>query len=252
VFCLIWGLGGAFISLALSRVMAKWMMGVQIIPENAPQPELRWLVETVHHLSRKSGLTTMPEVGIYDSPEVNAFATGPSRNRALVAVSSGLLSRMDRNQAAGVLAHEVAHVVNGDMVTMTLIQGVVNAFVMFIARVIAFAVSMQVREESRYMVQFMVTIVLQILLSILGMIVVAYFSRIREYRADRGGADLAGRDSMVSALQALQNTTALVTAGEEHASLATLKISGKRGGFAALFSTHPPLEDRIRRLQTGG
>jgi len=249
LFCLIWGFGGAFISLGLSRVMAKWMMGVQVIEPGHRDPTLRWLVETVHELSRRAGLTTMPEVGFYESHEVNAFATGPTRNRALVAVSSGLLARMNRAQVSGVLGHEVAHVANGDMVTMTLLQGVVNAFVMFIARVIAFAVSANVREESRFMVHFAVTLVLEIVLSILGMIVVAAFSRLREYRADRGGARLAGRENMIAALQGLQRTVELIES-EEHASLATLKISGKRSGLAALFATHPPLEKRIRALQS--
>ena len=248
LFCLIWGFGGAFISLGLSRLIAKWMMGVQLIDAGQTDADLRWVVETVHQMARKAGLSTMPEVGLYQSNEVNAFATGPTRNRALVAVSSGLLARMNRDQVAGVLGHEVAHVANGDMVTMTLLQGVVNAFVMFIARVIAFAVSANVREESRYMVHFMVTLVLEIALSILGMMVVAAFSRRREYRADRGGAQLAGRERMIEALRGLQGTTALVE-NEEHGSLATLKISGKRGGFAALFSTHPPLEKRIRALE---
>ncbi|MDH4248996.1 MAG: protease HtpX, partial [Deltaproteobacteria bacterium] len=197
-----------------------------------------------------AGLGTMPQVGIYDSPEVNAFATGPSRNRALVAVSTGLLQRMNRDHVAGVLGHEIAHVANGDMVTMTLIQGVVNAFVMFIARIIAFAVSMNVKEESRRMTNMMVTIVLDIVLSILGSIVVAYFSRLREFRADRGGAEYAGRASMIGALQALQKTV-MLQAPEENKSLATLKISGRPSGFLSLFSTHPPIEVRIQRLQQG-
>lgn len=248
LFCIIWGMGGAFISLGLSRMMAKWMVGVQVIPADTREPELRWLVETVHHLAQRAGLPAMPEVGIYRSPEVNAFATGPTKSRALVAVSEGLLRRMERDQVEGVLGHEVAHIANGDMVTMTLIQGVINAFVMFIARIIAYAVAMNVREESRFMVHFAVTIALEIGLSILGMIVVAFFSRYREFRADQGGARLAGREKMIGALQGLRRTVELVES-EEHASLATLKISGKRGGFASLFATHPPLEERIRRLQ---
>lgn len=248
IFCLVWGMGGAFISLGLSRILAKWMMGVRVIPENTTDPELRWLLGTVHRLAERAGLPAMPQVGVYDSPEVNAFATGPMRSRSLVAVSSGLLSRMERGQVEGVLGHEVAHIANGDMVTMTLIQGIVNAFVMFVARVIAYAVSLNVREENRYMVHFGVTIALEILLSILGMVVVSYFSRSREFRADLGGAKLAGRDKMIAALQGLQRTVGMVESGE-HKSLATLKISGKRGGLAMLFATHPPLETRIRRLQ---
>jgi heat shock protein HtpX len=247
-FAAVWGFGGAFISLALSRVMAKWMMGVRAIDPRAASGEERWLVDTVYRLSQQARLPVMPEVGVYASPEVNAFATGPTKRRALVAVSAGLLRRMERNQIEGVLGHEVAHIANGDMVTMTLLQGVVNAFVIFFARVIAYAISMNVREESRFMVHMVVTIVLEILLSILGMIVVAYFSRIREFRADRGGATLAGKQKMVGALQGLRASLGLVEA-EGHASLATLKISGKPGGLMALFATHPPLEERIRRLQ---
>jgi heat shock protein HtpX len=250
LFTLVWGMGGAFISLALSRVMAKWMLGVQVIPADVREPQLRWLVDTVHHLAQRAGLPAMPQVGVYDSPEVNAFATGPTKGRALVAVSSGLLQRMDRNQVSGVLGHEVAHVANGDMVTMTLIQGVINAFVMFIARAIAFAVTSNMRDEGRYMAQFAITIALEIALSVLGMIVVAYFSRLREFRADRGGAQFAGRENMISALEGLRRSVALIEA-DGHASLATLKISGKRGGFASLFATHPPLEERIARLQAG-
>ncbi len=250
LFCLMWGFGGAFISLALSRLMAKWMMGVQLIPPDVADPELRWLVGTVHQLAGRAGLPAMPQVGVYQSDEVNAFATGPTRSRALVAVSTGLLQRMQRNQVAGVLGHEVAHVANGDMVTMTLIQGVVNAFVLFIARIIAYAITTNMRDEGRYMAQFAITIALEIALSMLGMIVVAFFSRRREFRADRGGAQLAGRENMVDALQALGRTTELIES-EEHASLATLKISGKRGGLALLFATHPPLEERVRRLQAG-
>ena len=249
LFCLVWGMGGAFISLGLSRMMAKWMLGVQVIPENVADPDLRWLVSTVHHLAQRAGLPAMPEVGYYNSPEVNAFATGPTKSRALVAVSAGLLRRMSRAQVEGVLGHEVTHIANGDMVTMTLIQGVVNAFVMFIARVIAFAVTSNMREGSRYMAQFAITIALEIALSVLGMIVVAYFSRLREFRADRGGAQLAGREKMIDALQGLRQTVELVDT--EQASLATLKISGKPGGFAALFATHPPLEERIRALRAG-
>jgi heat shock protein HtpX len=250
LFVLVWGMGGAFISLALSRVMAKWMLGVQVIPPDVRDPELRWLVDTVHHLAQRAGLPAMPQVGRYESPEVNAFATGPTRSRALVAVSSGLLARMDHAQVEGVLGHELTHIANGDMVTMTLIQGVVNAVVMFLARVIAYTVTTNMRAEARAMARFAITIALEIGLSILGMIVVAGFSRRREFRADAGGARLAGREKMIGALQALQGTQALAPPEPNHA-LATLKISGRAGGLASLFATHPPLEARIRRLQAG-
>ena len=204
VFYLVWGMGGAFISLAISRIMAKWMLGVQVIDPERAHGELAELVQTVHRLAKSANLPAMPEVGIYDSPEVNAFATGPTKARALVAVSTGLLGRMSQRQMEGVLGHEVAHIANGDMVTMTLVQGVVNAFVMFFARVIAFAVSQNVKEESRRMVNFMVTMALEIAFSLLGAMVVAYFSRRREFRADAGGAQLAGSASMIDALKALK------------------------------------------------
>jgi heat shock protein HtpX len=249
IFCLVWGMGGAFISLALSRVMAKWMMGVQVIDPATASGQAEWLVRTVHGLAQSAGLPRMPEVGVYRGRECNAFATGPTKSRALVAVSTGLLERMDRDQVSGVLGHEITHVANGDMVTMTLLQGVVNAFVMFLARVIAFAVSQKVKEDARRGIQFAVTIVLEIVLSLLGMLVVAGFSRWREYRADAGGARLAGREHMISALEALQRTVDLVD--NHQRALAAFKISGRRTGFWFLFATHPPLEDRIARLRQG-
>jgi heat shock protein HtpX len=247
LFCLVWGMAGSFISLALSRVMAKRMMGVQVIDPNTRDPREQALVDIVHKLARGAGLPAMPEVGWYDSPEVNAFATGPTKSRALVAVSSGLLQRMNRDEIEGVLGHEITHVANGDMVTMTLLQGVVNAFVLFLARVIAFAVSQGVREENRGMVQFAVVLLLQIVLSLLGAMVVAAFSRWREFRADRGGARLAGTGSMIAALERLRRNTELVDTRQE--ALATLKISGAPSRFTALLATHPPLEVRIARLQ---
>ncbi|MCC7460177.1 MAG: protease HtpX [Proteobacteria bacterium] len=254
VFCAIWGFGGALISLALSRIMAKMMMGVKVIDPNTTNRDERWLLEKVHNLSRMAGLPKMPEVGIYNSPEINAFATGPTKSRALVAVSSGLFQRMNEKEVEGVLGHEVAHIANGDMVTMTLLQGLVNAFVMFIARIIAFAVSQQAKEESRPMIRFAVTIVLEIALSFLGMLVIAYFSRQREFRADKGGAKYAGRDSMIAALEKLKSAYSLnaqVQSAHKQDSVATMKISSKRsGGLLALMSTHPDLDTRIRRLQT--
>ena len=247
VFCLIWGMAGSLISLALSRVMAKRMMGVQVIDPNTSDPTERSLVEIVHGLARGARLPAMPEVGIYDSPEVNAFATGPTKSRALVAVSSGLLGRMNRDEVEGVLGHEITHVANGDMVTMTLLQGIVNAFVLFFARVIAFAVSQNVREESRGMVNFLVVIVLQIVLSLLGALVVAAFSRWREFGADRGGATLAGTPKMIAALERLRRNAEMVDTS--HEALDTLKIAGAPSRFMALLASHPPLETRIARLQ---
>jgi heat shock protein HtpX len=249
-FCLVWGFGGAFISLALSRVMAKFTMGVRIInPEQSSGYE-RELVNNVYQLSQKAGLSKMPQVGIYDSSDVNAFATGPTRNRSLVAVSTGLLHSMNKNEIEGVLAHEVAHIANGDMVTMTLVQGVVNAFVMFFARIIGFAVAQTVKEENRPMINMIVVFVCEILLGILGSLAVAWFSRLREYRADQGGANLAGRASMIAALERLQRGYVSMEADSAPQSVAAFRISNKRGGLLAAFSTHPPLEDRIARLRS--
>ena len=253
-FCLVWGMGGAFISLALSRVMAKTLYGVQVIDPNTRDSELQDLVQTVYRLARSANLPAMPEVGIYDSDEVNAFATGPTRSRALVAVSTGLLGRMNRNQVEGVLGHEIAHITNGDMVTMTLVQGVINAFAMFLARAIAFAIATMGRgrdeegETFSYLTYFMTYIVLEILFMILGSIVVAWFSRQREFRADAGGARFAGREKMIQALQALKSTYELVDTKSQPA-VNTLKISGVEGGLMRFFATHPSLDQRIERLQ---
>ena len=259
VFCLIWGFGGAFISLALSRLMAKWMMGVQVIPPNTTDPTLQKLVETVHTLARQAGLPKLPEVGIYDSEEVNAFATGPTKSRALVAVSTGLLQRMGSQEVTGVLGHEITHIANGDMVTMTLIQGIINAFVMFLARVLAFVVSQAMRsrddrDSGGGWLQFILVMVFQIVFSILGSLVVCWFSRWREYRADAGGARLAGRENMINALRALRRLhDPEVAAAEANRAQAfqSLKISGQSSGLLALFATHPPLEQRIARLEQG-
>jgi heat shock protein HtpX len=260
VLCLVWGFAGALISLALSRVIAKWSMGVQVIPPQTMDPVLRQLVETVHGLARGAGLSTMPEVGIYESPEVNAFATGPTRSRSLVAVSTGLLQRMGSREVEGVLGHEIAHVANGDMVTMTLIQGVINAFVMFLSRILAFALSQALRSRDDRDtgggggLQFLFVMLFQIVFSILGSMVVFWFSRQREFRADAGGARLAGRDNMIGALRALQrsyNPEVVTAEAQHHQAFQALKISGPQGGWMRLFSSHPPLEERIARLERG-
>ena len=245
VFCLVWGMGGAFISLLMSRAIAKMAMGVKLVDGRTGSPEVDWLHRTVARLAQQAQLP-MPEVGVYDSAEVNAFATGPSKSRSLVAVSSGLLRSMRQDEIEGVLAHEIAHIQNGDMVTMTLIQGVVNAFVLFLSRIIASIVRQAVDERYAYLLSMVVTIVLDIVLGIIGMMVVAWFSRAREFRADAGGAALAGRGQMISALRRLQSTKQLVDTSQPE--MATLKISGRRA--MALFSTHPPLEERIRALET--
>jgi heat shock protein HtpX len=256
LFCFIWGMGGAFISLQLSRWMAKTMMGVQVIDPNTSDPDAQRLVQTIHNLARSAGLSVMPEVGIYDSPEVNAFATGPSRSRALVAVSSGLLARMRQYDVEGVLGHEMTHIANGDMVTMTLIQGVVNAFAMFLARILAFALSRggSSRDDDRggnFFMEWMLINLFQTVFMVLGMIVVNWFSRWREFRADAGGARLAGRDHMISALRTLKSIheAGADLAGPQQPAVQALKISGRSGGFGALFASHPPLDERIARLE---
>jgi len=253
VFCLVWGVGGAFISLALSRLMAKWFMGVRVVDPRTSDPNLQELVQMVHRLAQRAGLPAMPEVGIYDAPEVNAFATGPSRTRSLVAVSTGLLNSMRRDELEGVLGHEVAHIANGDMVTMALIQGIVNAFAMFLARVLAFAISqaMRSRDDDRggsYFVQYLMVQLFQFVFLVLGSIVVCWFSRQREFRADAGGAQYVSRGQMIGALEALRRVhenPALASPARPD-SFQTLKISGKQGH---LFSTHPPIEERIARLR---
>jgi heat shock protein HtpX len=245
IFSLVWGMGGAFISLQMSRFIAKRATGVRLVDGQTGTAELDWLYATVTRLTQQANLP-MPEVGVYDSPEVNAFATGPSKSRSLVAVSSGLLRSMRQDEVEGVLAHEISHISNGDMVTMTLLQGVINAFVMFFARVIAFAISRGGDSRSNSGSNFMVVMVLQIVLGILGSLVTAWFSRQREFRADRGAAALAGRDRMIAALQRLASNREMVDTS--HQALATLKINGTRG-WAVFFSTHPPLEARIAALQ---
>jgi heat shock protein HtpX len=247
VVSLVWGFGGALISLAMSRWMAKTAMGVQLVNGLSGQAELDWLYQTVEQLTRKAGLP-MPEVGVYDSPEVNAFATGPSKRSSLVAVSSGLLRSMRREEVEGVLAHEVSHIQNGDMVTLTLIQGVVNAFSIFFSRVIANVIRQLVDERISTLVFFVATILFDIVFSILGMMVVAWFSRAREFRADAGAATLSSRGNMIAALQRLMANKALVDNSQPQ--LAAMKINGSRhGALALLMSTHPPLEARIAALQ---
>lgn len=260
VFCLVWGMGGAFISLGLSRIMAKWMMGVKVIGPDVRDPALQGLVERVHSLARAAHLPAMPEVGIYESPDINAFATGPSKSRSLVAVSTGLLHSMNRSEADGVLGHEVAHIANGDMVTMTLIQGIVNAFAMFLARALAYVIAQFIgsrgsdsessSEGVSGLAYFGIQIVLEIVFMILGSIVVAWFSRLREYRADQGGARLAGREKMIAALEALRRNTQMLEANTASSSVQTLQISSRGSGIFRLFSTHPSLEDRIARLRS--
>ncbi len=258
IISLVFGFGGSFISLWLSKFIVKRTLNIQMISENERSPEYRWLMETTHRLAKKAGLNKMPEVGVYDSPELNAFATGSSKNNALVAVSTGLLRSMNKSEAEGVLGHEVAHVANGDMVTMALVQGVVNAIVIFFTHIIMNIIENALRDENggrSGLGFFMGMIVYQLIYSLLAfaaMPLVAFVSRMREYRADAGGATLAGREKMIQSLKKLQSYTHQVDVS--HQSLATLKISNKpsSGSLLRFWSTHPPLKERIQRLERGG
>lgn len=242
------GFGGAFITLAMSRQLAKWSLGVRVIDPLTQNPHERRLLDTVHNLARTARLPGLPEVGIYDSPEINAFATGPTKARSLVAVSTGLLEQMDHESVTGVLGHEIAHVANGDMVTMTLLQGLINTMVLVLARVVAGVIAGQASERSRPMVRMMTFYALQITFGLLGSLIVCYFSRRREFRADAGGARFAGRERMLAGLRSLRGVYGHVDGAQQ--GVATLKISGRSTrSLAALFATHPPLEDRIRRLE---
>lgn len=248
-FCVLFGFGGSFISLAISKWSAKRMTGAQVITQPANEHE-RWLVETVRRQAAAAGIK-MPEVAIYDGPEMNAFATGMNKNAALVAVSTGLMRSMRRDEVEAVLAHEVSHVANGDMVTLALIQGVVNTFVMFLSRVIGHFIDRVVfKNERGHGPAFMISVIVaELVLGILASTIVMWFSRQREYRADAGGANLAGREKMIAALERLRG-------GQEQAPLpdkmAAFGISGgKPSGWKALFMSHPPLEQRIAALRAG-
>lgn len=253
IFSALIGSVGSFISLMISKWSAKRSMGVQIIDPQRATGEQRQLIDAVHRFARAAQLPAMPEVGIYHSPEVNAFATGPSKSNSLVAVSTGLLSSMSWDEVEGVLGHEVAHIANGDMVALTLIQGVVNTFVIFFSRVLASIIASSGSSENRRSssgMEILLYYVFQIAFGLLGSIVVAYFSRRREFRADKGSAQFAGKGKMISALQALQHNVNRVMPAQENEQFASFKISGgKMAGFKALFSTHPPLEARIAALQ---
>jgi heat shock protein HtpX len=246
IFAAVMGFGGSFISLAMSKWMARKSMGVQVI-ETASNPTESWLIDTIGKYAATAGIK-MPEVGIFDSPEVNAFATGMSRNSSLVAVSSGLLQQMTREEAEAVLGHEIAHVANGDMVTLALIQGVVNTFVMFLSRVIGHTVDRVVfkSERSGGPAFFVTMIIAELVLGILASIIVMWFSRQREFRADHGGASLAGRKNMVAALERL-NSLHPAPLPEK---MAVFGIAGGgASGIKRLFMTHPPLAERIAALK---
>jgi heat shock protein HtpX len=234
------------VSLAMSKWSAKRMVGAVVI-ENPSDPTERWLVETVQRQAKMAGIG-MPEVAIFDAPEVNAFATGMSRNNALVAVSSGLLRSMHKDEIEAVLAHEITHVANGDMVTLALIQGVVNTFVIFLSRIIGHAVDRVVfKTERGHGPAFLITsIVAQMVLGVLASMIVMWFSRQREFRADAGGASLAGRNKMISALERLKQQHEPSQLPDK---MAAFGISGKSDGIKGLFMSHPPLEVRIAALR---
>jgi heat shock protein HtpX len=246
IFSAVLGFGGSLISLAMSKFIAKRAMGVRIIEQPRDAAEA-WLVETVRRQAQAAGIG-MPEVGIFDTPDMNAFATGPRRNNALVAVSSGLLRGMSRREAEAVLGHEISHVANGDMVTLTLIQGVVNTFVIFLSRVIGYVIDRVVfKTERGHGPAFLVSVIVaQLVLGILASVIVMWFSRQREFRADAGGAKLEGREPMIAALERLRQQHPQPLPDQ----MAAFGISGTLGhGLKRLFMTHPPLEERIAALR---
>ncbi|MBI5451388.1 MAG: protease HtpX, partial [Gammaproteobacteria bacterium] len=250
LFALVFGMGGSFLSLALSKWTAKRFTGARVITHPANEAE-RWLVETVRRQAHQAGIA-MPEVAIFDTQEVNAFATGMNRNKALVAVSTGLLRAMSRDEAEAVMAHEISHVANGDMVTLALIQGIINTFVIFLSRVIGHLVDRMVfKTERGHGPAFWITsIVAEIVLAILASMIVMWFSRQREFRADAGGANLAGREKMIGALERLRQNA---NQGPLPDQLAAFGISGGRSsGIKRFFMSHPPLEERIAALRAAG
>lgn len=253
VFCAVFGFAGSFVSLMLSKTMAKMSTGTQII-EQPQSAQEQWLVDTVRELSEKAGIG-MPEVGVFHSPEANAFATGWNKNAALVAVSQGLLDRFSPNEARAVIGHEIGHVANGDMVTLSLIQGVVNTFVMFFARIIGYAVDSFLRRddnEGGVGIGFYITsFIAEIILGFLASAIVMWFSRQREFRADEAGAELVSRRDMIAALERLRSEYEAPSAMP--ATMTAFGIrSGVRSGLAALFTSHPPLETRIETLRAHG
>jgi heat shock protein HtpX len=250
VWAALFGFGGAFISLAMSKMQAKMFMGVRVIGDS-PDPTEQWLLSVIERHARAVGVG-MPEVGIFESPAPNAFATGASRNSALVAVSTGLLQRMNRQEIEAVLGHEMTHVANGDMVTLTLIQGVVNTFVLFLARVVGNIIDRAVfrSEDGRGFASVLTFYVLQIAFGLLATPIVMWFSRQREFRADQGGAQLAGTGNMIAALEDLKRGHEPLPAQQFQAF--GIADGGLRSGLARLFMSHPPLDERIAALRALG
>ncbi|MBF0380594.1 MAG: protease HtpX [Magnetococcales bacterium] len=253
VIAAVFGMGGSFISLAMSKTMVKWSTGAQVIKQPRNSTET-WLIRTVHSQAERVGIG-MPEIAVYDSPDMNAFATGMNRNNALVAVSTGLMDQMDKNEVEAVLAHEVSHVANGDMVTLSLIQGVVNTFVIVLARVIGGVVDSMLssRRDSDEgssggggFYYYVIVFILEMVFGVLASIIVMWFSRHREFHADRGGAKLAGRRKMIAALERLRSDRFDVQLPQE---VATFGVSGRKS-WSNIFMTHPPIEERIAVLRS--
>ena len=251
VWAALFGMGGAFVSLAMSKMQAKMFMGVQVINPQSADSTQQWLLSVVEHHARNAGVG-MPEVGIFDSPTPNAFATGMSRNSALVAVSTGLLQHMNRQEIEAVLGHEMTHVANGDMVTLALIQGVVNTFVLFLSRVVGNIIDRAVfrSEDGRGLASFLIYYALQIAFGILATPIVMWFSRWREFRADRGGAQLAGTGNMIAALEELKRVHEPLPA-QQFAAFGIADDDAGRG-LKRLFMSHPPLDERIAALRALG
>lgn len=255
LFCMIWGLGSAFISLALSRAMARWFMGVQIIDPARASGEEKRLLDHVHALARKAGMRYMPQVGVFSSKSPNAFATGPSAKRSLVALSDSLINDLSEDELGAVIGHEITHITSGDMITMTLIQGVINGFVMFLARACAFIAAQALSGRSRNsrsnaspMVYYLFVVLFEVCFMTLGMLLVAAYSRWREFRADTGGAQLTSRPAMAHALQAINKQSKPI---KQQGAFDALQIHTTRSRLLRLLSTHPPIEERIARLQVG-
>lgn len=248
LFALFFGFAGSFISLLISKKMAKWTMSLTMI-DGTEGPTERWIYGVVEKMAQEKGIK-MPEVAIYDSEEMNAFATGPSKNNSLVAVSTGLLRYLNKDEVEAVIGHEVAHVANGDMVTLTLVQGVVNTFVIVASRVVAFALEKFINRgdddnEGQSWVYHLSVIVFDIVFGILASMIVAYYSRVREFAADQGGAELKNKQAMIGALRKLGQQTP----GHLPEAVKSFGISGRTSSFLALFSTHPPIEKRIEALE---
>ena len=255
-FCLVWGMTGSIISLLLSRWIAKRAYGVQILDLNTMIPWERMVLEQVYEASKKAGIKRMPQVGIYQANEINAFATGPTKNRALVALSSGLVQTANAEQIHGVVGHEIAHIANGDMVTMTLLQGLVNSFVLFLSRAIAHLIVVLIKRDNTtfgYIIFAVITFVLEMILMVLGSLVVAHFSRMREYRADKYGSELVGKYKVMEALKMIQLNAQVKDPYIQKTAMAfkNLQISHTESKWASLFASHPSLDrrlDKVRKL----